>query len=182
MRTTWLLLSYERCVAVTWHLAHKLDNVVWTVPKSGNIITYSSESRTHRYVRTNKKATLQSREAERKTNRKLGFYNSIKETFGCETYLNIGLSYQEQKRLAQFRTSSHRYKAETGRYKQKHESVSVINRICEYCSPNSEVIVNLSALPFFEPIIEDEKHVLFECPQYEKERLQLNQVEKEPIK
>ena len=133
-------------------------------------------------MRTNKKATLQSREAERKTNRKLGFYNSIKETFGCETYLNIGLSYQEQKRLAQFRTSSHRYKAETGRYKQKHESVSVINRICEYCSPNSEVIVNLSALPFFEPIIEDEKHVLFECPQYEKERLQLNQVEKEPIK
>ena len=31
-------------------------------------------------------------------------------------------------------------------------------------------------------IIEDEKQVLFECPQYEKERLQLNQVEKEPIK
>ena len=62
-------------------------------------------------------------EAERKTYRKLGFYNSIKETFGCETYLNIGLSYQEQKRLAQFRTSSHRYIAETGRYKQKHESV-----------------------------------------------------------
>ena len=78
-------------------------------------------------------------EAERKTNRKLGFYNSIKETFGFETYLNIGLSYQEQKRLAQFRTISHRYKAETGRYKQKHESVSVVNRICEYCSPNSEV-------------------------------------------
>ena len=96
-------------------------------------------------------------EAERKTNRKLGFYNSIKETFGCETYLNIGLSYQEQKRLAQFRTSSHRYKAATGRYKKKHESVSVVNRICEYCSPNSEVIVNFSALPFFEPIIEDEK-------------------------
>ena len=58
-------------------------------------------------------------EAERKTNKKLGFYNSIKETFGCETYLNIGLSYQEQKRLAQFRTSSHRYKVGIGRYKQK---------------------------------------------------------------
>ena len=101
-------------------------------------------------------------EAERKTNRKLGFYNSIKETFSCETYLNIGLSYQEQKRLAQFRTSSHRDKADTGRY----ESVSVVNRICEYCSTNSEVIVNFSALPFFEPIIEDEKHVLFECPQH----------------
>ena len=85
-------------------------------------------------------------EAERKTNRKLWFYNSIKETFGCETYLNIGLSYQEQKRLAQFRTSSHRYKAETGRYKQKHESVSVVNRFCEYCSPNREVIVN--AVPY----------------------------------
>ena len=60
--------------------------------------------------------------------------------------------------------------------------MSVVNRICEYCSPNSEVTVNFSALPFFDPIIEDEKHVLFECPQYEKERLQLNQVEKEPIK
>ena len=32
------------------------------VPKYGNIITYSSESRTHRHVRTNKKATLQSRD------------------------------------------------------------------------------------------------------------------------
>ena len=36
-------------------------------------------------------------------------------------------------------------------------------------------MVNFSAIPFFEPIIEDEKHVLFECPQYGK-------VEKEPIK
>ena len=118
-------------------------------------------------------------EAERKTNRKLGFYNSIKENYGCETYLNIGLSYKEQKQLAQFKTSSHRYKAETGRYKQKNESVSVVNKICEYCSPNSEVIVNFSALPFFEPIIEDEKHVLFECPQYEKERLQFKKAEKD---
>ena len=56
-------------------------------------------------------------EAERKTNRKLGLYNYIKETFGYETYLNIGLSYQEQKRLAQFRTSLNTYEAETGRYK-----------------------------------------------------------------
>ena len=54
--------QYERCVTVTLHLADKLGNVVWTVPKSGNIITYSSESRTHRHVRTNKKATLQSRD------------------------------------------------------------------------------------------------------------------------
>ena len=60
--------------------------------------------------------------------------------------------------------------------------MSVVNRICEYCSPNSEVIVNFSALALFEPIIEDEKHVLFECPHYEKERLQLNQVEKESFK
>ena len=54
--------QYERCVTVTLHFAHKLGNVVWTVPKSGNIITYSSDSRAHKHVITNKKATLQSRD------------------------------------------------------------------------------------------------------------------------
>ena len=46
--------------------------------------------------RTELRQTIQDSEiweAQRKTNRKLGYYNSIKETFGCETYLNIGLSY-----------------------------------------------------------------------------------------
>ena len=168
--------SEQRHLKLAWY--NKLTELRQTIQdRENNHVNYPSQMR--KSLRT---TFCEIWEAERKTNRKLGFYNSIKETFGCETYLNIGLSYQEQKRLAQFRTSSHRYKAETGRYKQKHESVSVVNRICEYCSPNSEVIVNFSALPFFEPIIEDEKHVLFECPQYEKERLQLNRVEKEPIK
>ena len=74
-------------------------------------------------------------EAERKANKKLGFYNSIKETFGCETYLNIGLSYQEQKRLAQFRTSSHRYKVGTGRYKKKYESVMCLTEFVNTALP-----------------------------------------------
>ena len=59
-----ILVNLTAACMVT--VAHKLGNVVWTVPKSENIITYSSESRTHRHVthivRTNKKATLQSRD------------------------------------------------------------------------------------------------------------------------
>ena len=60
--------------------------------------------------------------------------------------------------------------------------MSVVNIICEYCSPNIEVIINFSALPFFEPIIENKNTCSSNFPQYEKERLHLNQVEKDPIK
>ena len=135
------LFSYseQRHLKLAWY--NKLTELRQTIQdRENNHVNYPSQMR--KSLRT---TFCEIWEAERKTNRKLGFYNSINETFGCETYLNIGLSYQEQKRLAQFRTSSHRDKADTGRYKQKHESVSVVNRICEYCSPNSEVIVNFSA-------------------------------------
>ena len=40
-------------------------------------------------------------------NRKLGFYNKVKESFGPELYLSLKLGYFENKRVAQLRTSSH---------------------------------------------------------------------------
>ena len=119
-------------------------------------------------------------ENERKGNRKLIFYNSVKEGFVCEQYLNIGLSFPEQKRLAQFRMSSHKYRIETGRH--GHKRGSVTNRICVYCSADLETMDHLSAMPYFDPIIEDENHVLFECPQYEEERLLLNKIQKDAVK
>ena len=103
--------------------------------------------------------------SERQQNRKLCFYNQIKESFGTELYLTLNLGYWESKRIAQFRTSSHRYNIETGRYGLKRSDI--IHRVCTTCSHNEDGTVSLlSELPFFDPIIEDE-HVLLTCPLYE---------------
>ena len=74
---------------------------------------------------------------ERSNNRKLCFYNKVKETFGTELYLTLNLGYWESKRIAQFRTSSHRYNIETGRYGEKRNDV--IHRVCNTCSHNDAV-------------------------------------------
>ena len=103
--------------------------------------------------------------AERQINRKLSFNNSIKETFKPELYLSIDLGYWESKHIAQFRTSSHSYNIETGRHGQKINSI--VNRLCPNCSPNADDTMTLLAeLLFFEPILENELHILIYCPSY----------------
>ena len=105
-------------------------------------------------------------------NRKLGFYNKVKESFGPELYLSLKLGYFENKRVAQLRTSSHQYNIETGRHGQNRESV--VNRICTTCSKNNDDTVTLLAeLPFFDPIVEDETHVIQTWPLYENHRKKL---------
>ena len=105
-------------------------------------------------------------------NRKLGFYNKAEESFGPELYLSLKLGYFEYKRVAQLRTSSHQYNIETGRHGQNRESV--VNRICTTCSKNDDDTVTLLAeLPFFDPIVEDETHVIQTCPLYEDLRKKL---------
>ena len=87
---------------------------------------------------------------ERRTNRKLQFYNSIKSSFKQERYIDLSLSYKELKRLSQFRMSSHKYNIEIGRYGLKQG-----NNVCEYCSTDDrETLVLLRECPFFEPLIE----------------------------
>ena len=89
---------------------------------------------------------------ERRTNRKLQFYNSIKSSFKQERYIDLSLSYKELKRLSQFRMSSHKYNIETGRYGLKQGNI--LNRICEYCSTNDkETLSLLRECPLFEPLI-----------------------------
>ena len=62
-------------------------------------------------------------ESECSQNRKLGFHNSIKTSIGSERYLGVELNHQQAKRIAQVRTSSHRFNIETGRHgSRKHES------------------------------------------------------------
>ena len=101
---------------------------------------------------------------ERNQNRKLGFYNTIKTSFTCENYLSANLSHRQSKRLAQIRTSAHRFNIETGRYAAKQGTI--LNRVCQHCC-DMESMGYLVELPFFEPIYEDELHVLQVCPLYE---------------
>jgi hypothetical protein len=116
-------------------------------------------------------------DSERRNNRKLRFYNLVKDSFGQENYINIDLSYLQSKRLAQIRASSHRLNVETGRHGCAKQS-SILNRVCPHCC-NVETLAYIAPLPLFEPIIEDEKHVLRECPYYEDLRDSLNDTMKE---
>ena len=112
-------------------------------------------------------------EVERRINKKLSFYNDIKSTFETEAYLDTDLSYQESKRMAQLRTSAHKLNVESGRFSKNRGSIT--NRICEFCSSEDACIMtNMAELPFFEPIVEDEYHVLRTCPKYHDIRLKLS--------
>ena len=70
--------------------------------------------------------------------------------------------------------SSHRYRIETGRYGSQYGNV--LNRICEHCSTaDRETLELLKECPFFDPIIEEEFHVLNSCPRYEDARIRLKE-------
>ena len=100
---------------------------------------------------------------ERRSNRKLGFYNSIKEKFGLESYLTDVPKHKELISLARLRSSSHKLRIETGRYKTNR--TKPVERACLFCTDISQAEL-LGELPYFEPIIEDEVHVLRTCPAY----------------
>ena len=103
---------------------------------------------------------------ERKQNKKLSFYNSIKDNFEIENYLqNVDLKHRQMKCMAQIRSSSHRLNIETGRHGIEKRS-NVLNRVCHHCSDLTN-LKYLAELPFFAPICEDESHVLQTCPLYD---------------
>ena len=68
------------------------------------------------------------------------------------------------KKLAPLRSSSLTFNIET-RIRSCLRHISALNRICYQCC-DKETIGNLAELPFFEPINEDEEHVLRVCPTY----------------
>ena len=122
----------------------------------------------------------QSWDSERHCNRKLAFYNSIKTSFGPEKYIDVQLKHKELKRTAQFRMSSHKYNIETGRYGSKYGNI--LNRICGCCSTeDQDTLEFLRECPFFEPIVEDETHILNHCPRYSEERAKLKEVTRQLI-
>ena len=113
-------------------------------------------------------------ETERHKNKKLQFYNKIKESFGAEPYLKLQ-SNKGTSCVAKIRMSGHRLKIETGRYGTKSDSR--LHRICDFCSntPNMDLLLNL---PEVDPIMEDEEHFIRTCPRYHLSRANI----KEPTK
>ena len=110
--------------------------------------------------------------ADRIINRKLRFYNTIKLEFAEEDYLRLDLKNDDFKRIAQIRTSSHKFCVETGRHGIKR--LKLVNRVCKHCTTeNQEVFDLLMELPYPDPIIEDETHILQTCPLYEDLRQRL---------
>ena len=109
--------------------------------------------------------------SECKANRKLQFYSTIKEEFEVEPYMEI-CKYPESKLVARWRTSAHKLNRETGRYGKKAESIH--HKCCETCTDPASVEL-LTALPGeWDPILEDEVHVLRYCPRYDDIRQKLS--------
>ena len=114
---------------------------------------------------------------DRANNNKLRFYNEIKNDFHEEKYLRLDLSASSSRAISRLRTSSHIYNVETGRYGTKR--VNVLNRVCKHCYTDDEESWNsLLQLPFAEPVIEDELHVLRSCSLYDDLRSKLSPLSK----
>ena len=77
---------------------------------------------------------------------KLDTYAKTKTNFGFEKYL-LFLTFEERKLICKLRTSAHNLEIERGRYM----GIPRDQRFCKRCSQG---------------VIEDEKHVLFECSAY----------------
>ena len=91
---------------------------------------------------------------------KLEFYASVKSNIGFEPYLEMK-SREKRTSIARLRTSSHRLRIETGRYSLCNRTW---NKCCVTCmASDAEDLIHL---PFADPVLEDEQHILVTCPRY----------------
>ena len=83
---------------------------------------------------------------DRDIEKKLEFYCQVKESFSQAEYLKLPC-FKDRQRIAKFLCSDHHLEIEQGRYRGIPRNM----RICTTCQNGA---------------IEDEKHLLFECPTY----------------
>ena len=108
---------------------------------------------------------------ERQLNKKLKFYCSLKENLGFEPYIKQ-CSHKTSEAIEKLRISSHGLNIEAGRYGAKYQSKH--NRCCPTCTDLETLELILELPGEHNPIIEDELHVLKECPLYEDIRTELD--------
>ena len=103
---------------------------------------------------------------ERLSNRKLRFYNTIKDKFRQEKCLQLTQKRNQGRAadLAKLRMLAHKLSIETGRYQSK--PVETWN--CHLCTTSDENTADaFFQLPFLEQFAEGGQHLLTECPYYE---------------
>ena len=88
---------------------------------------------------------------EKSTSTKLSFYNSCKQKFGREAYLDTSKGFWRRYNTTKIRISSHDLEIESGRYNMTPREL----RICNWCKCSMRT-----------DVIEDENHLLFECDLY----------------
>ena len=84
--------------------------------------------------------------ASKQNTRNLVFYNTFKNEFKPEGYLDQIKHISARKQFAKFRISNHQLQIKTGRYRT--DKIFNANRICQLCNLNET---------------EDENHLLFHC-------------------
>ena len=118
------------------HVHEKLGNLPGEVPESPSAIKKAL-----------KEMFIGKWEADRHVNAKLGFYNAVKKNFCCEQYLCMDLNSNQSKRIAQIRSSSHRFNIEAGRHGSVKRS-NILHRLCYQCGDEATIEL-LAELPFF---------------------------------
>ena len=86
-------------------------------------------------------------------NSKLRCYKSFKYEFGLENYLICTNDFSSRRNFCKLRTSAHALQIEVGRHSVPKTPIN--NRICKLCSTGW---------------VEDEKHMMIDCPFYINER------------
>ena len=109
------------------------------------------------------------------TSSKLQFYSSLKGSIALEPYLSLPIMKHRQA-VAKLRASNHRFNRETGRYPKNRSEFDddrgTWSKSCKFCSDDDAEL--LCHLPFHEPLLEDEHHIMVACPLYYYERFGLN--------
>ena len=83
---------------------------------------------------------------------KLAFYETFKEFYEEEKYLNIITNFEQRQQFTKFRISNHKLAIETGRYTKPFTPRD--KRLCSLCNNDTA--------------IENELHLIFDCPSYSK--------------
>ena len=85
---------------------------------------------------------------------KLRTYRTFKKCIRFENYLNLN-NFDKRRKISQLRISAHNLKIETGRFNSKNGYMPPELRLCDHCDLNK---------------IENELHLVTECPLYEQIR------------
>ena len=97
---------------------------------------------------------------EKSVSSKLSFYDSVKQKLARETYLDSSKGFPHRYSTTKLRISAHDLEIEIGRY----SNTSREDRKCHWCHTSMGINVI---------VIEDERHVLFNCDLYAGLRIKL---------